>query len=187
MLGFYVFKYSLYSIIYLGIIAAGIVNHKILETVALFVCYVNLRYCFPTTFHDKNVYHCVFWSIVLFWIAVPHTLPLSVSLFSSVIVGFSMTYALYFIQDYIDLKIFHRKHTSFTLETATKEQIVDCCKILHYKKDKIDLALKFFVERLDNELVWNYLLKNKKNVDLDTVRQYRYRIKKDLSRFVDTQ
>lgn len=105
MLGFYIYKYSLYSIIYLGIILCAIVYGKYVETLFVFICFLSLRYCFPKTFHCPIVYNCVFWSIEIFWIAVPNTLPITISIFSSVIIGFLMTYILYLIQDYFDLKI----------------------------------------------------------------------------------
>ena len=104
MLGFYIYKYSLYTIIYVGIALAGIVNHKYIETIFVFAAIVSLRYCFPKTYHDKNVYMCVFWSIVMYWICIPHTLPISMSLFSSVIVGYATTHILYILQDYCDFK-----------------------------------------------------------------------------------
>lgn len=184
MLGFYVFKYSLYSIIYCGIAITGVLNDKVIETICLFISFVALRYCFPKTFHSKNVYHCVFWSIAIFVIGVPNTSNIGTSIFSSILIGCAMTYILYLVENYCDLMIFYRKHTEFTLENATQEQIISCCNLLHYKKDKIQLALMFFIEKQSNEQVWNYLLKNNKLIDLDTVRQYKYRIALDLKKFV---
>ena len=184
MLGFYVFKYSLYAIIYCGIILAGIINCKIIETFLLFVSFVALRYCFPKTFHAKNVYNCVFLSIFIFVVAIPNTNYIGSSLFSSIIIGFVMTYVLYLVEDYCDLMIFYHKHNDFSLDNATEEQITECCKLLHYRQEKIKLAKMFFVERLSNEQVWNYLLRNNKLIDLDTVRQYKYRMARDLKKFV---
>ena len=104
MFGFYAFKYGLYSIIYLGIAVCGLLNGKPVETAFLFVGFIALRYCFPKTFHSKSVYRCVFYSILIFAVAIPNTLPLCVSLFSSVLIGFLITYALYLIEDYVEFK-----------------------------------------------------------------------------------
>lgn len=140
MLGFYIFKYSLYSIIYLGIIAAGILNHRYIETVFIFISYISLRYCFPKTFHSKIVYRCVFWSIVSYWIGIPHTLPIGVSIFSSVIVGFAITYVLYIIQDYVDFKE-KKELTLFDLPKDRLQEYIDNSTL----KDEERLALKFYV------------------------------------------
>jgi hypothetical protein len=185
MFGFYVYKYSLYSIVYIGIALAGIINAKYLETLFLFISFVALRYCFPKTFHCKNVWHCVFWSIVVFWVGIPSVLPVSISIFFSVIVGYLITYFLYLIEDYIEKKEFHMKHTNFTLENATREQIEHICKSLHYTRDKIDLAIMFFVDKLSNKQVFEYMCNHRLYVEYDTILQYRYRMKKDLIKFVE--
>lgn len=95
-----------------------------------------------------------------------------------------MDFILYKIQEYIDLKEFYAEHTAFTLETATEEQIVKLCKILNYKKTKIDLAIKFFVEKLSNKQVLEWMCDNHLNVEYDTVRQYRYRILNDFNKLL---
>ena len=120
MLGFYVFKYSLYSIIYAGIAIAGIINCKILETICLFVSFVALRYCFPKTFHANNVYHCVFWSITIFVVGIPNTSNIGTSLFGSVLIGCIMTLVLYFVQDYVDLKTKAER----TIHTLHKDELL---------------------------------------------------------------
>lgn len=120
MLGFYVFKYSLYAIIYCGIGIAGILNGKILETICLFISFVALRYCFPKTFHSSNVYHCVFWSIVIFVVGIPNTFDLGASLFSSVMIGCVMTFVLYIVQDYVELKTKAER----TVHTLAKDELI---------------------------------------------------------------
>lgn len=185
MFGFYVYKYSLYSIVYVGIGIAAIINQKYIEALFLFISFIALRYCFPKTFHSRNVWHCVFWSIVVFWVGIPVVLPVSVSIFCSVLIGYLITYILYLIEDYIEKKQFCLKFTEFSIDNPTREQIEYACKILHYKKDKIDLAIMFFVDKLSNKQVLEYMCTHGLNVEYDTVVQYRYRIKKDLLKFVE--
>lgn len=140
MLGFYIYKYSLYAVIYIGIALAGIANHKYIETVFLLVSFVALRYCFPKTFHCNIVYNCVFWSIILFWVGVPQTLPITISMFSSVIVGFVITYVLYLVQDYVDFKT-KAELTLFDLPKDRLQEYIDNSTL----KDEEKLALKFYV------------------------------------------
>jgi hypothetical protein len=120
MLEFYVFKYSLYSIIYCGIAITGILNGKIIETICLFISFVALRYCFPKTFHSNNVYHCVFWSIAIFVIGVPNTSNIGTSIFSSILIGCAMTLVLYFVQDYVELKTKAER----TVHTLSKDELI---------------------------------------------------------------
>lgn len=187
MFGFYVFKYFWYSIIFISIGVAGFINQKYIETIFILATFFTLRYAFPKTFHHKDFYSCIALSIGIFWVAIPHTISISISLFGSVVVGFIMTYILYLIQDYIDKKKYYLQHTSFNVETATDEQIESIGKILHYKRDKIDLAKKFFVEKLSNKQVLEWLCEKRMNVEYDTVIQYRYRILKDIKKFEKKQ
>ena len=89
-----------------------------------------------------------------------------------------LSYALYKIEFYI-----LRKKSKLNLDCCTAEQITYCCKLLKYKKDKIDLAIKFFVEKYTNLQVYNWLCENKLNVEYETVAKYKYRILKDLREF----
>lgn len=184
MAGFYVFKYSLYAIIYAGIIICGIINQRYIETATLFVSFILLRYAFPKTFHHKNVYWCVFWSITIFAVAIPHTLPITISIFSSVIIGFAMTWLLYKIEDYFNAKEFVLKYNITSLDNISEERLFEICHKLHYKQDKINLAKMFFIDKWDNNQVWQWLCNNQLNVEYDTVIKYRYRITKDLKKFI---
>lgn len=140
MLGFYIFKYAIYSVIYIGIALAGFINNKIIETIFLFISFISLRYCFSKTFHSKSVYMCMFWSIFAFWVAIPHTLPISISIFSSVLVGFAMTYILYVIQDYIDFKE-KKELTLFDLPKDKLEYYIENSTL----KDEEKFAIKYYI------------------------------------------
>lgn len=171
-------------LVFSGIGLCALLYGKYIECVILLVAFISLRYCFPTTYHSKNFWMCLLWSIMIFVVALPNVLPIGYSLLYGVIVGCIVDFILYKIQEFIDLKEFYTEHTSFTLETATEEQIVKLCKVLHYKKTKIDLAVKFFVEKLSNKQVLEWMCDNHLNVEYDTVRQYRYRILNDLTKLL---
>lgn len=165
-------------------------NHKIKETVLFYIAWINLRYVFPKVFHFKqsrkpilNVLGCLVCSALIFIFTIPHIAPLHISLFSSITISAFINFLLYKIQCYLDYKDFYIKHTKFSVETATTEQIENLGKILHYKRDKIELAKKFFVEKLSNRQVLEWLCENQLDVEYDTVIQYRYRILKDIKKF----
>ena len=165
-------------------IIVGILSHKIIETIILLFIFYIIRYAFPKTFHFlNNDWLCFAFSCIQFVIVIPHTIPIGISLFGSVISAFAIGILSYYIQDYIDKKKYYLQHTSFNIETATDEQIESIGKILHYKRDKIDLAKKFFVEKLSNKQVLEWLCEKRMNVEYDTVIQYRYRILKDIKKF----
>ena len=170
MFGFYLFKYSLYSIIYLGIAVAGVLNQKYIETAFLFIAFVALRYCFPKTFHSKSVYRCVFWSIVIFWVAIPQTLPIAVSIFSSIVSGFLMTWVLYLIQDYLDCKV----KTTLTIKDIslpTLENILNDSLLTEEEKSVIKYK---HIKHLKGEELYNAMGYSKRQ----TIRIYKSALEK---------
>lgn len=170
MFGFYLFKYSLYSIIYLGIAVAGVLNQKYIETAFLFIAFISLRYCFPKTFHSKSVYRCVFWSIVIFWVAIPQTLPIAVSIFSSIVSGFLMTWGLYLIQDYLDCKV----KTTLTIKDIslpTLENILNDSLLTEEEKSVIKYK---HIKHLKGEKLYNAMGYSKRQ----TIRIYKSALEK---------
>lgn len=151
MFGFYLFKYSLYSIIYLGIAVAGILNGKYIETAFLFSAFITLRYCFPKTFHSKSVYRCVFYSIMVFWIGIPHTLPIAISLFSSVIVGFIITFILYKIADYVDCKERLNELENKTIWQMEENELADYCYLKGIKGDMLEFVIMKVIYQMKYE------------------------------------
>lgn len=101
----------------------------------------------------------------------------------SIIFAYIDCFILWFIKDRQDLIVYKKYSESFKLETATREEIIERCKVLKYNKDKIELALKFFVEKLSNREVYDWLCENKLYVDYNTVTTYKYRMSKDLKKF----
>lgn len=181
----FLLKISFNVCVILGIGICFILSNKIIEGFFLLISYLFLRYCFPKTYHCQTILGCLFWSIMIFIIAEPFVLPRYLSLLSSVVIGYLMTFILYKVQCYFDYKDFYNKHNEFKLETATNEQIEYLCKLLNYKENKIELAKMFFVDKKTNEQVFKYMIDIKQNVDLDTIRQYRYRILKDFKKILE--
>lgn len=114
-----------------GIALCGIVNRKYFEVVFLLASFFTLRYAFPKTYHCKTVVWCAFWSIAIFWIALPYTLPISISLFSSVIVGVLITYVLYLIQCKEELIEIQKKN----IWNMTEDELIQHCHDCGIRKD----------------------------------------------------
>ena len=151
------------------------INHREIEAIFLFVAYLMLRYAFPKTFHSKSFYRCIFYTIVMFWVAIPMVLPLCVSIFSSIAVGWFIGFVLYKLQDYIDHM--QAKFKRKTIYDLTKEELyalmenstlseeekdaVEYRVIYHYKgkrwyqavgysKRQCQYLIKYAVEKLNN-------------------------------------
>ena len=135
-IGFYIFKYFWYSVIFAGIFVSAYFNYKIIESIFLFVAYLVLRYAFPKTFHHNNFYKCIFWSIATFWVAIPNTMPITLSLFSSVLIGFVITFILYKVEDYVETKIALKEYTDKTIWVMDENELRQYCRLKGIKRDE---------------------------------------------------
>ena len=85
-------------------------SSKIVETLFFYLAWRVFRFAVPKIFHFKaktplmSILGCMVCSCIVFGIAIKFMLPISVSIFSSVLVGILMNTILYKIQDYFDLK-----------------------------------------------------------------------------------
>lgn len=163
-------------------IVATIFN-KYIEAVCFLTAFFLLRYTFPKTFHSDSLVVCMTFTITMFSLSIIICPPIYMYFFVSILFALFDSFLLWAIKDRKDLIEYKKYSESFKLETATKEQIIERCKILKYDKDKTELALKFFVERLSNKQVYEYLCKNNLYLDYDTVITYKYRMSKALKQF----
>ena len=157
MIGFYIFKYSMYVFVVGCIGLAAYLNDKIVASIFLFGCYLLLRGLTPKTFHHNNFFWCVFWSIVMFYVAIPMTLPLYVSILSSIVVGCIIDLILYYIQDYIDFRIKEEEAKRFNIDTCTTEELIEKCKIKGFSQQDIDQCIIIFKSGLKGENLYNKL------------------------------
>lgn len=180
---FYAFKYGLYAFIFLMIGLFAFLLDKHIEAIFLFVTYVCVRYRFPKTFHHKNTYWCVFWSILSFWLCILTILPIHLSILSSVVVGLLLCYILYKVQDAIDIKEENARlkeeintKKEFSLYSCSREEFETYCLEHKVRRDRIEYVWDILRSTASvNELADKYF------VEPQTIKQDRWRYKKRLS------
>lgn len=155
-----------------------------IEGIMFVIAHIVIRRVFNKQFHFSETAHCLILTCAIIWFAIPITLPMSVSLLSSIPVAFLVCFFGYIAQDRVDLYKAIKKQERFDFKNCTKEQVVEVCNALGYNKDKQDLAVMFFIDRLSNKQIWEILCETQRNVEWDTVKQYRYRITKDFKRVI---
>lgn len=181
---FYAFKYGLYAFIFLMIGAFAFLLDKHIEAIFLFVSYVFLRYKFPTTFHHPNAYWCVFWSIISFWLCIVATLPLNLSILSSIIVALVLCYILFKIQQSLDIREENKKlkeeldkSKQFSIYDCSKDEFIAYCLNNKVRRDRIDYVWDILRSQMSvNDLADKYV------VEPSTIKQDRWRYKKKLNK-----
>jgi hypothetical protein len=112
-------------------------------------------------------------SIACFSIAIVITLPITLSIISSTIIGAVISVFLFALQYIIEL---HNK-----TKVSDKEELIAKCRKLGYNQLKTDMAIKFFIENEKPREVWIWLTQNKlSTLEWETVRTIKYNMKKEL-------
>lgn len=174
-LKFYLFKYSLYAAIYLGIIVMALLTMKWVETAILFVAFVTLRYAYPKTYHSQSFYRCVVISIAVFWITIPIMTEMNVSIFAAVLLGCVISYIAYRVQDYLELLAEKLLRDKFMVETCTEEQMLTRCHELGFRQQQIDFCIDAFVNKIPEKELSNIYF-----IEVQSVRNKKQYYKKKL-------
>ena len=99
----------------------GYFSYRLLEAVVLLCIFSCIRTAFYKTFHFvNNDWLCFGFSCIMFNIAIPNTIPFSISLFGCVITSFIIGFVSFKIQDYLDLKCVKEK----TLFDLPKDELL---------------------------------------------------------------
>lgn len=122
---YYLFVGFWYAVIFAGIYISAWFNGKVVEATLLLIAYFVLRYTFPKTYHCKQYWQCIFFSITAFCVVIPMVLPISVSIFSSIFMGGIIGLVLCRVQEFAELK--ERELNQPTIFELTKDEL---CQLL---------------------------------------------------------
>ena len=123
-------------------------SNKIVETLLFYLAWRVIRFAVPKIFHFKgktplmSILGCMVCSCLVFGVAIQLMLPISISIFSSVLVGMLMNFIIYKIQDYLDLKKEVAKET-INIYKMTEDELRKYAISKHLSEMMIDtLVLK---------------------------------------------
>lgn len=128
---------------------------KFLLTVLFYIPFHSLRYAFPKVFHARgckpiyNLLHCALLSYLCYLVAMKLMLPLNISIFSSVIVGILVNFALYNVENVIANKRESAK-TLYQLCQMTEDDLRAYAISKHIGENMIDTL----VLRLKHNYRW---------------------------------
>jgi hypothetical protein len=162
-----------YLVILLALFFVSWVCDKVINALIILMAYLSTRWVFPITYHAKTDRGCLMFSIACFSIAIVITLPITLSIISSTIIGAVISVFLFALQYIIEL---HNK-----TKVSDKEELIAKCRKLGYNQLKTDMAIKFFIENEKPREVWIWLTQNKlSTLEWETVRTIKYNMKKEL-------
>lgn len=174
----------IYVIIIGSIALCSWIFNRWLEGLMFVIAHLVIRRVFDKQFHFSETAYCLILTLAIVWFAIPITLSVTTSLLSSIIIAFIVCFVGYVAQDRVDLLKEKRMAKRFNFATCTKEDVIKVANALGYNKDKQDLAVMFFADRLSNKQIWQILCNTQRNVEWDTVKKYKYRMTKDYKNYI---
>lgn len=174
----------IYVIIIGSIALCSWIFNRWLEGLMFVIAHLVIRRVFDKQFHFSETAYCLILTLAIVWFAIPITLSVTTSLLSSIIIAFIVCFVGYVAQDRVDLLKEKRMAKRFNFATCTKEDVIKVANALGYNKDKQDLAVMFFADRLSNKQIWQILCNTQRNVEWDTVKKYKYRMTKDFKNYI---
>jgi hypothetical protein len=173
-IGFRLFVLGVEIVTLIGIFGGAWLLNKLLIAPPLIVSLRLVRLKIETkydVFHLASVFACILLSIGVSWFGLFLSLPVHISLMSSVIVGVGFAIISWHIQEIIDLK------SKFT----RKERLIEKCQQLNYSKMKTDIALQFFIEKKKTKEVWQWICESySQAMTWDSLYNLKSKMKKDL-------
>lgn len=112
-------------LVFLGIGICAFINQKYIECIILLIGFISLRYIYPTTYHSTSFWLCLVWTILIFVIALPNTLPIQLSILYGMIVGCIIDFILYKIQEAKD----NNDHLEFLIAKIKEYERIDLYKM----------------------------------------------------------
>ena len=78
--------------------------NKWIEGVMFCIAHLTIRRAFDKQFHLNTTALCMSFTLAVIWFAIPYTLPIAVSLLSSIPIAFLICLLGFIFQDYVDFK-----------------------------------------------------------------------------------
>ena len=123
--------------------------------------------------HCATISACMCVSTAICLLGTYMSLPKNISLISNVVVGVIFAVITWKIQEVIDLKAEYAKLKEtletkkvFSTETCTKEELIVRCNELRLSQEKIDLAIKFFIDKTKQSKIADDLCIDEKSVQM---------------------
>lgn len=177
---FKLFQISTYAIVFLAIGLMAFLTEKCIETVALFISFICLRYAFSKTYHSNSFWLCILISIVVFIVAILFMPNKHLSLLTCIIFGLIIDYVAYKVKDYSDLELSMQEFTKpkpFSVDNCTQEELLQRCRELHLSEDNTNLAIEFFIKKTKQSV-----LADKLSIDELSISRRKHRLKQKLNK-----
>lgn len=124
-----------------AIIFFAYITNKWLESLMFYIAHWAIRSAFDKQLHVNIVALCLSITIFIFWIGITNTLPLSLSLLSSIPIAFAVSYLGFVIQDRLDLFVKIQAYKSVTIWRMAEKELREYCRLKGIARERIDFVV----------------------------------------------
>lgn len=139
-------KYFLGTIVQFGgIFILSVVFERILEILIIIPLFFVFRSKYTKTFHANTIFECSIYSLLMFFIICLISLPVELSILSSVLLCYLTTTILYYIRDYLDISRVKKIKIS---KGMNKQDLIDVCKQNSLNELETKVLTMYYCDRL---------------------------------------
>ena len=166
---FFVEQLWIYLIVLCSIFVCAWIFDKWIECAMFCVAHTCVRASFDKQFHFKNeVSNCLILTLVILWFATYSTLPLAVSLLSSIPISFLICFFGYLAQDRVDLKAQVKRLDTYATELVrtlthkdiyamNEDELYEHCRSCGLDEEDCKIAYFVVIERLQGRELYDAL------------------------------
>ena len=173
------------------------VFNKYIESFLFCISHTLIRNAFRKQFHCGKTAICLSFTIAIAWVGVTTTLPLDISIISSLPICFIIAFLGFIAQDRLDIYVLN-KNLSKQIQELKTQQNIDLLKmtpkelrLFGASKGLTDLQQDILVYRIDvNLMEWNVYYFDINGQKIDTFNVFRHysflkEVKKELKKWTD--
>ena len=151
-----------------GIIAISLLNHRIFEALCIYAGMVTGKFCFRKSWHADTLIVCTLTTWAVYYFLTSGTLPVSISVFCSMVLGFVLSYVLYVLavwKEKVKTNVIVQTEngkTNVDLKFLTVKELTEICK----SKSFSEIDTNFLVDFIKNpDGLKKYEIADKYNYD----------------------
>lgn len=181
-----------YLLVFASVALCSWIFNRWIEGVMFCISHTCVRNAFNKQFHFDSVAYCLSLTLAIIWFAIPASLPINISLLSSIPIAFIISFIGYIVQDRIDLmkelKELDAYSTRLVMQLAQKaekhkdiyamseDELYQHCRDCGLGEEDCRIAYFVVIERLQGKELYSAIgyserqTKRKRKKILDTIK-----------------
>lgn len=167
----------------------NVVIYAIFDCLVFYVPFWFIRINFKDTYHSDSWKHCKMWTRIMLCsgVTVLWVLPVKYSLFNGLFVAFVCCLILYLVSIEVNEKKRIKKENEqlnaqilelLSKEISPEEKVLTICEEMCITERDTKIAVMYYVNRCTPKQIWEWLIDNNQDMELDSVYKLLNRLNK---------